>query len=101
MAEKTTREDIKKIIGFMILAYPNYHPDLTSQPNAVDALFELLGDIESEKLDAAVRKACKEPGRVFAPSVGEILGSIPRPEPSYYKRPAMLDEDESKYVIPE
>jgi hypothetical protein len=75
MAEKTTREDIKKIIGFMILAYPNYHPDLTSQPNAVDALFELLGDIESEKLDAAVRKACKEPGRVFAPSVGEILGS--------------------------
>jgi hypothetical protein len=72
-----TREDIKKIVGFMILAFPNYHPDLTEdQTNAIDVYTDLLGDLDANTLKLAVRSACAEPGRAFAPSAGEIRGMV-------------------------
>jgi hypothetical protein len=66
-----SRDDIKKIIGYMILAFPNYKPDTTSHPNTVDVFEDLLGDLDADTLYAAVRAACKEP-RAFAPAPGEI-----------------------------
>jgi hypothetical protein len=68
----STRKDIAEIIGYMKLAFPNYSPDVTSPINTVDVLLDLLGDVPAETLHLAVRSACAEPGRAFAPAVGEI-----------------------------
>jgi hypothetical protein len=68
----STRKDIAEIIGYMKLAFPNYSPDVTSPINTVDVLFDLLGDVPTETLRLAVRAACAEAGRAFAPAVGEI-----------------------------
>jgi hypothetical protein len=68
----STRKDIAEIIGYMKLAFPNYSPDVTSPVNSLDVLLDLLGDIPAETLKLAVRSACAEAGRAFAPAVGEI-----------------------------
>ena len=66
------RKDIAEMIGYMKLAFPNYAPDVTSPINTVDVLFDLLGDFPAETLRLAVRAACAEAGRAFAPAAGEI-----------------------------
>jgi hypothetical protein len=71
-----TRDDIKNIIAYMALAFPNFHPDVESQLNTVDIFLDLLGDIQTDTLKLAVRAACTEAGRAFAPSVGEIRGIV-------------------------
>lgn len=38
----------------------------------MDVLLDLLGDIPAEILKLAIKSACAEPGRAFAPAVGEI-----------------------------
>jgi len=68
----STRKDIAEIIGYMKLAFPNYSPDVTSPVNTLDVLLDLLGDVPAEALKLAVRAACAEAGRAFAPAVGEI-----------------------------
>src|SRR5512137_2582241 len=68
----STRLDIAEIIGYMKLVFPNYSPDVTSPINTVDVLLDLLGDIPTEILKLAIKSACAEPGRAFAPAVGEI-----------------------------
>jgi hypothetical protein len=70
------RDEIKALVGFMMLAFPNFHPDLESEPNTIDVFEDLLGDIEGDKLRQGMRIACKEPGRAFAPSPGEIIGAV-------------------------
>lgn len=69
-----TREDIKNVMAFMACSFPNYHPILDGQVNAVDVLLNLLGDLPVETLQVAVQACCAEPGRAFAPSAGEIRG---------------------------
>jgi hypothetical protein len=68
----STRLDIAEVIGYMKLAFPNYAPDVTSPINTLDVLFDLLGDFPAETLRLAVRAACAEAGRAFAPAAGEI-----------------------------
>jgi hypothetical protein len=68
----STRKDIAEVIGYMKLAFPNYSPDVTSPINTLDVLSDLLGDIPSEILNLAVKAACAEAGRAFAPAAGEI-----------------------------
>jgi hypothetical protein len=69
------REDIKQVIGYLKLAFPNnYNPDVTSQPNTVDVMLDLLGHFPAELLRLAVRSTCAQPGRAFAPAPGEIRG---------------------------
>jgi hypothetical protein len=58
------------------MAFPNYKPDVSSPLNSVDVMFDLLGDIPTDTLQLAVRSACSEPGRAFAPSAGEIRGKV-------------------------
>jgi hypothetical protein len=71
----TTRDDIKNFIAYFMMAFPNYHPDITSAMNTTDVYYDLLKDIPLEDLKLAVRTACAEPGRAFAPSPGEIRGA--------------------------
>jgi hypothetical protein len=73
-----TREEIAQVIGYMKLVFPNYNPDVTSHPNTIDVLEDLLGDMEVETLRAAVKSACMETDRAFAPSPGEIRGAAGR-----------------------
>jgi hypothetical protein len=70
------RSDIKNIIAYLMMAFPNYHPDVTSKPNIVDVMFDLLGDISPDELQAAVRYCCIEPGREFAPGAGTIRNAV-------------------------
>ena len=69
------REEIKAIMFYMKSAYPNYNPVLDDKQNAIDVLLDLLGDLDSDTLWLAVKQSCSEPGRQFAPSVGEIRGA--------------------------
>jgi hypothetical protein len=70
----STRTDIKNIIAYLALAFPNFHADVTGTPNTVDVYLDLLGDMPAETLQVAVKSCCAEPGRAFAPSAGEIRG---------------------------
>lgn len=70
-----TRDDVKNILAYMALAFPNYHPDVTSAPvNSVDVYRDLLGDLPADTLKTATQACCAQPGRQFAPSAGEIRG---------------------------
>lgn len=71
-----TREDIKKIMAYIGMAFPNYHPILDGEINSVDVLLDLLGDMPIETLQTAVKSCCSQPGRAFAPSAGEIRGVV-------------------------
>lgn len=71
-----TREEIKTVIAYLKMAFPNYKPELDGQVNTVDVLTDLLGDIPANALMVAVKAACAEPGRQFAPSAGEIRGKL-------------------------
>lgn len=68
------RNDIKSIIAYLAMAFPNFKPDVTNSPNSVDVYFDLLQDMPTETLQIAVKACCAEPGRAFAPSAGEIRG---------------------------
>jgi hypothetical protein len=69
-----TREEIKSIIAYMALVFPNYKPDISSPLNTVDVFTDLLGDLPIDTLKTAAKACCAEPGRAFAPSAGEIRG---------------------------
>lgn len=71
-----TRDEIKSVIAYLKLAFPNYHPELSGEINTVDVLTDLLGDIPADALMVAVKASCAEPGRQFAPSAGEIRGKL-------------------------
>lgn len=71
-----TRDEIKNVIAYLKLTFSNYHPELSGEINTVDVLTDLLGDIPFDALMVAVKAACVEPGRQFAPSAGEIRGKL-------------------------
>ena len=52
----------------MQAAFPNYHPE----PAMLDVLLQFLQDLPGDVLKVAVLEACAQPGRSFAPAVGEI-----------------------------
>jgi hypothetical protein len=70
----TTREDIKNVIAYLIMAFPNYNPNLDGKINSIDVMFDLLGDMSLDTIQTAVKACCAEPWRAFAPSAGEIRG---------------------------
>jgi hypothetical protein len=71
----TTREDIRNLIAYMMMAFPNYEPALKGEVNAIDVYLDLLDDLPLDTLKTAVRACCAEPDRKFAPSAGEIRGA--------------------------
>ena len=71
----TTRIDIKNLMAYIMMAFPNYNPALEGEVNAIDVMFDLLGDLDADLLKTAVRTCCTESGRAFPPSSGEIRGA--------------------------
>jgi hypothetical protein len=67
---KTKRSDIANLIELVRVAYPNYRPE----QGTAEIFFRLLEDLSKELLEAATIACLTEPGRAFAPSVGEIRG---------------------------
>src|SRR5512136_1473043 len=68
-----TAQDIAQIIKILRTAFPNYHPDPNSTP---ELLFQLLHDLPTDLLKVAVLETCVQPGRAFAPRVGEIREAV-------------------------
>ena len=64
--------DIAQIIGMLSAAFPNYKVSDHTAP----VLYETLKDIPSDELKAAVLHCVAQPGRAFAPSIGEIRGTV-------------------------
>ena len=67
-----SRDDIKRTIAYFGLVFSNYSPTIEGEPNTIDVLYDLLGDLPADTLQAAVKACCSELGRAFAPSPGEI-----------------------------
>lgn len=69
MAEKM---DVAQVVAMLTAAYPNFNiSEIT-----IDVYYETLKDIPADMLKAAAMQAISEPGRKFAPSVGEIRGAV-------------------------
>lgn len=65
-----SKQDVAKIVMVIGAAYPNWKPS----EYTVEVYFQTLSDLPADLLHAAALKAVAEPGRAFAPSVGEIRG---------------------------
>lgn len=65
-------EDVAQIVAVVSAAYPNFNPS----ENTVEVYYQTLKDIDADLLKAATLQAVSEPGRKFAPSVGEIRGTV-------------------------
>jgi hypothetical protein len=65
--------NIANMISMFCVTYPNYKID---NPKATaTVLLTVLGDLPADTLQSAVLQLVSEPGRQFAPSVGEIRGA--------------------------
>ena len=64
--------DIAQIIGMLSAAFPNYKVSEYTP----SVYYETLKDIRSDELKAAVLHCVSQPGRAFAPSIGEIRGAV-------------------------
>jgi hypothetical protein len=72
-----TRQDIQAIIIYMQGLFPNYRPNLDGDFNAIDAMLDVLGDLDTKTLRLAVKAACMPgTGRQFAPSADEIRSAM-------------------------
>ena len=91
-----TREDVKEEIKYLMVAYPNYSPTLSGNPNVIDVFVDILGEYEKEFLHPAVLKCIKESNKVFAPAVGEILEWVRIFTTD--KKNKYISEPEPKYV---
>jgi len=68
----STLEDVAQIVAVISAAYPNFSPS----EYTVEIYYNMLRDIPTDLLKASVLQAVSEPGRKFAPSVGEIRGIV-------------------------
>lgn len=66
--------DIDQIVNMLRIAFPNWHPDDINMTKEI--YFQMLQDIPSEELKAAVLHCVTESGRAFAPTIGEIRGAV-------------------------
>jgi hypothetical protein len=71
-----TRKNIKLEVSYMILAFPNYNPDLFSTPNVVDVLFGSLAKYPAADIHQALIDCAEQEDRKFAPTIGEIIHAI-------------------------
>jgi hypothetical protein len=69
MKETIGKSDVAAAIRKLRAAFPSYHPD----PQATTEVFlQGLEDLDPDMFHAAIVACITEPGRAFAPSVGEI-----------------------------
>jgi len=67
-----TKEDVKKEIEYLMVCFPNFYPVLEGEINIISVFMEKFGDVPSDKLHEAIADCTDEPGRKYAPSIGEI-----------------------------
>jgi len=67
-----SQQEVAQIVAIISAAYPNYSPT----EHTVEIYFQSLQDLDFEILKLATMKSINESGRAFAPSVGEIRGTI-------------------------
>jgi len=66
--------DVIDIIQQFSTLYPNYHPADIAE--TADAWLAIVEHVPGDMLKAAALQCSAEPGRAFAPSVGEIMGAV-------------------------
>lgn len=69
-----TNEEVKKIIGTMILAYPNYKPDNMSM--LIELWKEMLSEYTYQQVAMALKAYIASDTSGFAPSIGQIVGKM-------------------------
>lgn len=69
-----TNEEVKKIIGTMILAYPNYKPDNMSM--LIELWKEMLSEYTYQQVAMALKAYIASDTSGFAPSIGQLVGKI-------------------------
>ena len=67
-----SKKDTAEVVAVISAAYPNFN----ATEYTVEIYYQTLKDLSAELLKAATLQAVSEPGRKFAPSVGEIRGTI-------------------------
>ena len=69
-----TNEEVKKIIGTMILAYPNYKPDNMSM--LIELWKEMLSEYTYQQVATALKAYIASDTSGFAPSIGQLVGKM-------------------------
>ena len=71
-----TVKEIAIVLSKFRALFPNYNPtDITA---TAEVWREVVGHIPGDEFRVAALAASVEPGRAFAPSVGEVLGAVMR-----------------------
>ena len=69
-----TNEEVKKIIGTMILAYPNYKPD--NMTMLIELWKEMLSEYTYQQVAMALKAYIASDTSGFAPSIGQLVGKM-------------------------
>lgn len=69
-----TRDETKKIIGIMMVTWPNYKPELSS--DFVDIYHEMIRDLDARETMAALKVYAQQDTSGFAPSVGQLRAKL-------------------------
>lgn len=69
-----TNEEVKKIIGTMILAYPNYKPD--NMTMLIELWKEMLSEYTYQQVAMALKAFIATDTSGFAPNIGQIVGKM-------------------------
>ena len=67
-----SERDVAEIVAIISAAYPNFNPT----KHTVEVYYQTLKDIPTDLLRSATLQAISENGRKFAPSVGELRGTV-------------------------
>lgn len=67
-----TEREVASIVAIIGAAYPNFN----ATEMTIEVYFRTLSDLDFELLKTAALHAIAEPGRKFAPSVGELRGAV-------------------------
>lgn len=69
-----TNEEVKKIIGTMILAYPNYKPD--NMTMLIELWKEMLSEYTYQQVAMALKAFIATDTKGYAPSIGQLVGKM-------------------------
>lgn len=69
-----TRDDTKKILTVMLITWPNFKPELTSE--FVDIWHVMIGDLDYQQAQAALKAYAQTDTSGFAPSVGQLRAKV-------------------------
>jgi hypothetical protein len=83
----STLEEIAQVVAVISAAYPNFN----ATEQTVEVYYQTLRDIPGDLLKAATLQAVAEAGRKFAPSVGELRGTVADIQKSIHAIPSSYE----------